>query len=295
MSAVFSLDDSNSKIPLLVSTQWLHQMLPKASTLNDIRILQAKYPDHCFSEDLIPNSRLFEGEKCETKCVLHNMFPTPEQFERYVGESLGIENDTHVIVYDASTPDKGGLEAAPRLWYTFKLFGHDNVSVLNGGLSKWLKEGRPTTKQQLANVKPVTYKVKKFRSDLVVDYDQMEKIIQENSHHVIDSRSKKRFAGQPDAPEPAGGKSGAMPSSVNLPFTKLVNPETLEFLDKTSLEKLFQELNVDHSKPFLATCGTGTTCCGLNLANAMLGHDIGHLYDGSWFEYSRKTGVNLWP
>ena len=68
---------------------------------------------------------------------------------------LGISNDTHVIVYDSSEPPRCGLEVAPRLWYTFRIFGHNRVSELNGGSAKWIAEKRSTTKETLKEVKSV--------------------------------------------------------------------------------------------------------------------------------------------
>lgn len=276
-------------LPTLVSTEWVEAHKGDA----DVRVLQAVFPEHCYSSKGVPGGLEYEEQECCAKSQWHTMLPDAELFARYVGEKLGISSETHVVVYDASELSRGGLETAARVWFTFRVFGHRRVSLMEGGLAKWKAEGRPLGPSPAPRPEPKLYTGAHLDESRIVTFQDVQMMVEERSASLVDSRSAARFRGE--AMEPAGGVSGAIAGSISCPFPKLVNPTTGEFKSAEELRKMFASLGVEMSRSFVATCGTGTTACGLNIAWEMLSGDIGRLYDGSWYEYSRRLGINPMP
>ena len=127
------------------------------------------------------------------------MLPSPSVFEDYIG-NLGIDNDTHVVVYDTSD---FALFSAQRLWWTFRVFGHTSVSLLEGGFNQWVKDGYETT-QDMEQVQPTKFKAT-FNAHMVKSFEDLERNITEKKFTVIDARAAPRFEGT--GPEPRPGKS----------------------------------------------------------------------------------------
>ena len=126
------------------------------------------------------------------------MLPSPDVFASYVGK-LGIDNNTHVVVYDNN--EQLGLFSAQRVWWTFRVFGHNKISVLDGGLSKWIADGYSTT----ADIPEVIHKSfhASFQAELVKSYDDIQANFSSRNFTVLDARSSGRFNGT--APEPREG------------------------------------------------------------------------------------------
>ncbi|CAJ0949061.1 unnamed protein product [Ranitomeya imitator] len=151
-----------------------------------------------FAERHIPGASFFDLEHCKDQQSPYEMMllPSAAQFAKYAGE-LGISNDSHVVVYDS---DSSGMLYAPRLWWMFRLFGHDNVSVLDGGLTNWMKQGHPVTSED-TNVTPETFQVTMNRT-LLKSFEDIEENITSKRFQVVDARSKGRYQG----PEPKPGE-----------------------------------------------------------------------------------------
>ncbi|KAI9013749.1 Rhodanese-like domain-containing protein [Phycomyces nitens] len=222
----------------------------------------------------------------DTSVDLPHMLPAPKVFAKAVGD-LGISNDDQVVVYDTA-----GIFSACRVYWTFKAFGHNRVSVLNGGLPLWIKENRPTESGRV-DVKPVDYKVKPLDTKLVRDYAtvlanaKLAETKPEEQIQVLDARPKARFTGE--APEPrAGLSSGHMPNSISVPFNEVIDPTSGKLLDDEALRKLFASKNVDLTKPVITSCGSGITASILYLALERAGAKDIAVYDGSWTEYADK-------
>jgi thiosulfate/3-mercaptopyruvate sulfurtransferase len=198
-----------SKVAAIVSTKWVAEHLTRAN----IRILDGSWhlpnqnrdPEAEYLQAHIPGSLFFDIEKCSTPSDYNipHMLPQPKQFEQYVGEELGICNDTHVIVYDNN--ELFGLLSAQRVWWTFRVFGHNRVSVVDGGLPKWLKENQPVTKE-IPKVIPQTFKAH-FQAHLVKSFEDMKQSVATNDRQIVDARPSGRFQGK--APEPRDGKRTA--------------------------------------------------------------------------------------
>jgi thiosulfate/3-mercaptopyruvate sulfurtransferase len=265
---------------LLVSTAWLAERL----SAPDIRILDGTLPQAGTAGDPkeshraghIPGARFFDiAEIADTDSPLPNTMPPVEKFVSSV-RRLGIGDGHRVVVYD-----QHGLYSAARVWWMFRVFGHRDVAVLDGGLPKWKAEGRPLEDD------PPEPRDRHFtaRRDagLLRDVTQMARAVKLGDEQIVDARSPERFAGS--QPEPrAGLRAGHIPGSRNVHYKALLN-EDGTMKEPGALKAVFEEAGVDLAKPVVTTCGSGITAAVLNLALARIGHGRHALYDGSWTEW----------
>ncbi|KAI8804872.1 3-mercaptopyruvate sulfurtransferase [Cladochytrium replicatum] len=238
-----------------------------------------------FLEKRIPGARYFDIDKiADTTSQLPHMLPTAGEFERHMSR-IGVSEVEHVVVYDSK-----GIFSAPRAWWTFKVFGHDKVSVLDGGLKKWVSESKSVESGPVPSFEPTAYKAN-FNPDMVIDYqnllvDATDFLYAEKSV-ILDARPRPRFLGE--APEPRiEVPSGHIPSAINIPFAEVLNPETGTLLPPDELRKLFDEKRVDMRRPIVAMCGSGVTACIVALALERSGRKVESIkvYDGSWTEWA---------
>jgi thiosulfate/3-mercaptopyruvate sulfurtransferase len=193
---------------------------------------------------------------------------------------MGIEPTSRVVVYDAQ-----GLFSAPRVWWMFRVMGHENVAVLDGGLAKWVAEARPVE----AGWRQKPHGEFKAHADpgLVRDLDQMRQAFDASAAQVVDARAADRFSGA--APEPRPGlKAGHMPGARNLPWSKLVTTDGT-LAAKAELARLFADAGVEVERPVITTCGSGISAAILALALARLGQWRVPVYDGSWTEWGGRA------
>eukprot|EP00435_Cladocopium_sp_Y103_P076494 s1_g233.t1 len=212
-----------------------------------------------------------------------HMLPSPDEFSSHVGQ-LGLGNTHHVVIYDGD-----GLFSAARFWWMFRVMGHEKVSVLDGGLPKWLVEGRrtatgierPTAQQFVARPNPAMRR----------EIDDIERNLKSLREQVVDARSHGRFAGTDPEPRPELS-SGHMPGSLSLPFGELLNEDgTLK--PPADLRQTFERAGVDLKRPVVTTCGSGVTAAIPYLALTVLEHPNISLYDGSWSEWAATDGMPI--
>ena len=205
--------------------------------------------------------------------------------------SFGIQNNDHIVVYDYSD-----TYSSCRLWFALKYFGHQKVSVLDGGMKKWLKENRHTnkkTKDDLEKFDSIDKLNPKSRYEIKenIEWIKNKKQIDENiknfSFQTVDARSRDRFEGKVDEPRP-GLKKGCIIGSKNIPFKDCINSEENTFKTKEELSKIFSRNEIDITKPIVFTCGSGMTACVLGLAYSLISGRNALIYDGSWSEYGKK-------
>ncbi len=233
----------------------------------------------------IPGALFFDiDEIAETSTGLPHMMPSPEKFSSRM-RRMGISDGQRIVVYD-----RHGMFSAPRVWWTFRVMGTDDVSVLNGGLPKWKSEGRRLMMGE-PNARTPRHFTSRHNLDLVRDVEDMKSLIQDKSAHIVDARSPERFAGT--APEPRQDlRSGHMPGALNVPYGHVVNGDgTLKSQD--ALKAVFEAAGVDPHKPVVTTCGSGITACVLALALAETGHRRTSVYDGSWAEWGADDSLPI--
>jgi thiosulfate/3-mercaptopyruvate sulfurtransferase len=198
-----------------------------------------------------------------------HMLPHASSFTRAM-ERLGISAGDRIVVYDNSPH-----HTAVRGWFMLRHFGARHVAVLDGGLPKWVAEGR-TVESGLVERAAGRFAVAE-REDVVAKSDLLA------AGRIADARGKGRFEGTEDDPRP-GVAAGHIPGSLNLPFAELYRPDgTLK--PREELRALFREAGIDPAEPFVATCGSGVTANSLIFAAHLLGNDQAKLYDGSWSEW----------
>jgi thiosulfate/3-mercaptopyruvate sulfurtransferase len=209
---------------------------------------------------------------------LPHMLPTPDAFARAVG-ALGIGDDTTVVIYDGA-----GLFSAPRVWWTFKIFGARNVFVLAGGLPQWKAEGRPLS-QAIPTPKPQSFTAR-FNASAVTDSAGVAATIAAHAAQVVDARPADRFRGETPEPRP-GVRSGHIPGSFNVPASAVVSGTGLKTPD--DIRATFAAAGVDLASPVVTSCGSGVTAAILALALAESGVAIKALYDGSWADWGSRN------
>lgn len=215
---------------------------------------------------------------------LANMLPNPEQFGTSVGE-LGIGNSHRVIVYDCL-----GVRVSPRVWWMFRVFGHDNVAVLDGGLPKWIAEGRSVATGNSTHP-PQTF-TPSFRPALVHDVHQMVEVQKSREKPVYDARPSGRYDGV--EPEPRGGiPSGHMPWSVNVPVEAVVDPSSGTVFPAEAIHSNLTQRGVELGRPAVLTCGWGIAACTIAFGLYLLGQKDASVYDGSWLEWAARDEADI--
>lgn len=260
----------------LVSTGWLadHQHVDDLCILDCSWHLPAANRNARleFETAHIAGAQFFDIDAIsDTSSTLPHMLPPPEKFEREVAK-LGASNSKHIICYDSV-----GLFSAARVWWMFRVFGHDNVAVLDGGLKKWKAEGRATVVG--AQPAKVTDFSASFQPQMV---KSMAQVASEHTQ-IADARSPPRFRGEEAEPRP-GVKPGHIAGAKNIHYATLINADGTMKPHK-ELAQVFASAGIDSDKPITTSCGSGVTAAILTLALTEIGAKHHALYDGSWAEW----------
>jgi len=265
----------------LVSTAWLAAHLDAP----DVRVVDAtwffpatgKKGRDAYDSAHIPGAVFFDIDeiKDETSPLPH-MAPDPAKFASRV-RRLGIGNGNKVVVYDRA----GGSSAAARVWWSFRLFGHEDVALLDGGFDKWVAEQRAI--EDLPPMPRDRHFLPRLNHALLRNKAQLLANIESAREQVLDARSPGRFRGIEAEPWPHQ-KVGHIPGSNNLPWTELVDPASKTFLPTEQLRQRFAAAGIDQ-RPVITSCGSGVTACVLAFALYLTGRDDVAVYDGSWAEW----------
>ncbi len=260
----------------LVSTLWLGEHLGEP----DLVVVDSSWHMPASGRDArteylaahIPGARFFDiDEVSDHADPAPHMLPSAAEFGAAMGR-LGVGRNDRIVVYDNSP-----THTASRGWFTFRHFGASQVAVLDGGLPKWLAEGRSTESGE------PPYRDARFEAVEARDVVTKQQLVSDTGSPLVDARGKGRFEGA--EPEPrAGLASGHIPGARNLPFGA-VYAEDGRFKPLDEIRRLFAEAGIDPALPFVASCGSGVTATSLLFAAYLLGNDSGRLYDGSWTEW----------
>lgn len=222
-------------------------------------------------DQFIPGSRIFDYSQdfAAPNAPYPNTVPSSTYFEEKA-QKLGINNDSILLIYDCH-----GIFSAPRAWFMFCAMGHKNVYVLNGGLPAWIDAGKPTSSYVDNNWDTGNFTSSTQNHAFV----NLQDVVTNKIHTVVDARSSGRFKGIVKEPRP-GVRSGHIPNSINLPYTDILNSDG-KLKSKEALAVYFENIPED----IYYSCGSGVTACVLALGASVLGRENLKVYDGSWTEY----------
>ena len=280
---------TDNAVPTLVQTEWLASQLDNPS----VRIVDATWmlPNagrkgiEDFSAGHIPGAVFWDIDAiADPASSLPHMMPDEATFERHMN-SLGISNDHHVVVYDSVS-----MMTSARVWWALRAFGHDRVSLLDGGAVKWRAEGRALS-TDAAEIGDTSFK-SGFNPAMVRSLDYVRANLDTGAAQVLDARSAGRFAAAEPEPRPEC-RSGHIPGSFNLPFNTLIDPATSTIRPAAELSASLAEAGIDSARPVVTTCGSGITACVLALAMHLTGKDDVAIYDGSWTEWGSRTDTPI--
>jgi thiosulfate/3-mercaptopyruvate sulfurtransferase len=266
----------------VVTTIWLAERLDDPR----IRIFDASWfmpgaprdPDEEYAAGHIPGAVRFDIDALSDHASpLPHMLSTPAEFATAMRRH-GLNADSIAVIYDSE-----GLFSAARAWWNLRAMGHEASFVLEGGLPRWVSEGRPV---ETGWREPEHGDFKAHpRTDLVEDLEAVRTALEQRSAQVVDARAAARFRGE--APEPrAGLRGGHMPGALNLPWSAVIEDGAL--LPAEQLRPLFEGAGIDPHAPIVTTCGSGVSAAILALALARLGRLDVPVYDGSWSEWGGR-------
>lgn len=284
-----TVSDPNLPSKWLVSTQWLEDHL----NAPDIVVVDGSYYLSTMKRDghreylaaHIPGAVFFDINKiADTASTLPHMIPSPEAFSSAM-RHLGIGDGQTIVVYDGL-----GLFSAPRVWWTFRIFGVRDVYILDGGFPKWKAEARRIelgeTRRTPRHFTP------RFNAGAIAQASDIQRALSDRTAQVVDARSAERFAGT--APEPRPGlPSGHMPGALNVPHSDIVEDGRL--VNAERIKEAFRKGGVDLDKPVITSCGSGVSAAILTLALEAVGKEPKALYDGSWTEWAGRGDLPIEP
>ncbi len=271
-------------VDALVTTDWLAEHIGEP----DLRVVDARWYLPTLGRDAraefeqahVPGAVFFDIDAiADRSTALPHMLPDAATFAREVGR-LGIGDGDRVVVYGARH-----LVASARVWWTFRVFGHERVAVLDGGFPKWRAEGRPLASGP-ARPEPRRFTARR-RPELVRDLDGMLENLASRREQVVDARSAGRFAGTEAEPRP-GLRGGHIPGSLSLPYERLFDPRDGALLPPAAIRRAFEAAGLDLGRPVVTTCGSGVTAATLAFGLHLLGRPAA-VYDGSWTEWGGRA------
>ena len=270
----------------VVQPEELKEMLGKEG----VKVVEVDYdPKTAYELGHIPGAILIDWKKDLNKYPERDII-SPEEFEKLMSR-LGISNDDHVILYG----DYNNWFAAFAFW-VFEMYGHEKISILNGGRNKWIELGYPMTKEKPV-IEPSTYKVGKVDLTKRAYFLDVMKRLRDPGTVLVDVRSPAEYRGEitapPEYPNEQAQRAGHIPGAVNIPWAKAVNDDGT-FKDVEEIRKLYEELGVKPDKEVIVYCRIGERAAFTYFVlRHLLGFPKVRVYDGSWSEWGNMVGAPI--
>jgi thiosulfate/3-mercaptopyruvate sulfurtransferase len=268
----------------VVSPSWLAAHLDEP----DLRVLDATWYLPHLGRDAraeylaghVPGAVYFDIDAVkDARNPLPHMLPPTAVFAEAVGR-MGIGDGDRVVAYG-----QRGMIASARVWWTFRVFGHDRVAVLDGGMPAWAAEHRAVQPGEVT--RPAARFTARFRPELVRDLDGMRANLERRTEQVVDARSRGRFTAAEPEVRP-GLRGGHIPGSRSLPYDQLFGPDGA-LRPPGELRQAFEGAGLDLTRPIVATCGSGVSAAVLALGLHVIGRSDVAVYDGSWTEWGGRA------
>ena len=262
-----------TSIPELVTVDWLYEHLNHDNLVVLDATINKSLDQYTQS---VSKARFFDikGKFSDRKALFPSTLPNTIQFEEQA-QQLGINASSIIVIYDEK-----GIYSSARAWWLFKVFGHEHVAVLDGGLPEWIEHNYPIFSFDQSSVKRGNFKAN-YRPNYIVDFSGIQECISKPEVAILDARSKNRFLSLVDEPR-KGLRRGRIIGSMSLPYTELLNDNKLKPVNE--LSTFFNTL-VKEEKRLVFSCGSGITACILALGAKLCDYDNIAVYDGSWTEY----------
>ncbi len=224
----------------------------------------------------IKNTRYFDlkNDFSNPNSEFPNTLPDTKQFEISC-RKIGINNFSQIVIYDDL-----GIYTSPRVWWMFKIMGHNKVSVLNGGLPEWMDRNYPIQEGYNSDFEKGNFK-SDFQKNLISTFDEIKNNLEKENALIIDARKSERFNGTEQEPRKEL-RSGNIPNSISIPFQKVLNNG--RFKDKEELKLVFENIE-NGPRQLIFSCGSGVTACIVYLASELVLNNPKSIYDGSWTEW----------
>jgi len=270
-----------SREDVLVTTQWAEENLDTPGVV----FAEVDEDTTAYDGGHIRGAVKFDWRK-DLQDGVRRDFVSKEGFEKLLSEK-GISNDDRVILYGGNN----NWFAAYAYWY-FKLYGHENVQLLDGGRKKWELDGRELNSDE---VKRDTTDYKAQDQDLTLRAFRDEVVQSIGAKNFVDVRSPDEFSGKLLAPahlpQEQSQVPGHIPGALNVPWAKVAN-EDGTFKTEGEIEELYKDQGIDAGKGTIAYCRIGERSSIAWFAlHELLGYDDVKNYDGSWTEYGSLVGV----